>query len=85
MVEIVNLRVSAVCDLARPRLVELASGGSLAEALTDRHPVWFDEGPVPTPVYDRAKLAAGVKIDGPRHPDPVGRHHRHPARRKRRR
>lgn len=65
VVEIVNLRVSAVCDLARPRLVELASGGSLAEALTDRHPVWFDEGPVPTPVYDRAKLAAGVKIDGP--------------------
>ena len=65
VVEIVNLRVSAVCDLARPRLIELSSGGSLAEAEVDRHQVWFDEGPVTTPVYDRAKLAAGVRIDGP--------------------
>jgi N-methylhydantoinase A len=65
LVEIVNLRVSAVCDLARPRLIELATGGSLAEALVHRHPVWFDDGPVPTPVYDRAKLAASVRIDGP--------------------
>ncbi|MCA8929854.1 MAG: hydantoinase/oxoprolinase family protein, partial [Alphaproteobacteria bacterium] len=65
VVELVNLRVSAACDLARPRLVERAAGGSLAEALVERHPVWFDEGPVPTPVYDRSRLGAGVRVDGP--------------------
>ncbi len=65
VVEIVNLRVSAVCDLARPQLVELSNGGSLAEAEVERHPVWFDDGPVPTPVYDRARLGAGVRIEGP--------------------
>ncbi len=65
VVEIVNLRVSAACDLARPRLVERQTGGSLAEALVDRHPVWFDEGPVPTPIYERNRLSAGVRIEGP--------------------
>ena len=65
VVDIVNLRVAAVCELERPRLVERTSGGSLAEAKTGSHPVWFDEGPVETPVYDRARLAADVTIDGP--------------------
>lgn len=65
VVEIVNLRVAAVCELERPRLVEREGGGSLAEAKTGSHPVWFDDGPVETPVYDRAKLAAGTRIGGP--------------------
>ncbi len=65
VVEIVNLRVAAVCDLARPRLVESTGGGSLAEAEIDRHQVWFDEGPITTPIYDRARLGADVRIDGP--------------------
>jgi N-methylhydantoinase A len=65
LVEIVNLRVSAVCDLARPRLIELETGGSLVDALVHQHKVWFDDGPQPTPIYDRAKLAAGVRIAGP--------------------
>ena len=65
VVEIVNLRVSASCELARPRLVEREAGGSLAEALVDRHAVWFDEGPVETPIYDRNRLSAGVRINGP--------------------
>ncbi len=65
VVEIVNLRVSAACDLARPGLVEKQDGGSLAEALTDRSNVWFDEGPVATPIYERGKLSAGVRIQGP--------------------
>ena len=65
VVEIVNLRVTAACDLERPRLPEIAAGGALADAEVDRHAVWFDEGPVTTPVYDRAKLGAGVEIVGP--------------------
>ena len=65
VVEIVNLRVSAACDLALPGLVEKQDGGSLAEALTDRSNVWFDEGPVATPIYERGKLSAGVRIQGP--------------------
>ncbi len=65
IVEIVNLRVAAVCELERPRLVERVGGGSLAEAQTGTNPVWFGEGPVPTPVYDRARLAAGIRINGP--------------------
>lgn len=65
VVEIVNLRVSAVCDLEQPRLAEIAEGGSLAEAEVDRHEVWFDEGSVKVPIYDRGKLGAGVEIVGP--------------------
>ena len=65
VVEIVNLRVTASCDLARPRLSELSDGGSLAEAEVERHDIWFDEGPVNVPVYDRSKLGAGIEIPGP--------------------
>jgi N-methylhydantoinase A len=65
VVEIVNLRVAAVCELERPRLVEREGGGSLAEAQTGTNSVWFGDGPVATPVYDRARMAAGIRIDGP--------------------
>mgnify|MGYP003627414984 FL=1 len=65
VVEIVNLRVAAACELARPKLIEWESGGSLVEAEVGRHDVWFDDAWRKVPVYERAKLAAGVEIVGP--------------------
>lgn len=65
VVEIVNLRVAAACDLERPRMARLAAGGALADAEVDRHDVWFDDGAVNVPIYDRGKLSADVEIVGP--------------------
>lgn len=65
VVEIVNLNVTAVCELARPSHQEIAAGDALADAEIARHPVRFDAGPVETPIYDRAKLGAGARITGP--------------------
>jgi N-methylhydantoinase A len=64
-IEIVTLHVSAVGTLLQPRLTELSSGGSLAEAEIDRATVHFEEGPQSVPIYDREKLASGVTFEGP--------------------
>jgi len=67
--QIVSLRVSAIGGLAKPRLAELAPGGSEPppDAATGRRPVVFavDGGAVDTPVYHRDRLAAGNRIAGP--------------------
>jgi len=65
VVEIVNLRVAAACELETPRMAELPSGGALADAEAARHDVWFDDGPVNVPIYNRTKLGAGARIVGP--------------------
>jgi N-methylhydantoinase A len=45
---------------------DLDGGAALPDALATRA-VHFDEhdGPVDTPVYDRARLAAGAQVEGP--------------------
>ncbi len=66
-VEIVNLRVSAVGlvdKISLPTIPSVAEGASPDAARM--RPVWFDgPGPVETPVFDRADLAAGHAIAGP--------------------
>jgi N-methylhydantoinase A len=65
-VEWVNLRVSGVGPIERPRLRQLDEGdGGPARARTGQRPVAFDGDPVPTPIYDRARLLAGDRLPGP--------------------
>lgn len=62
---IVNLRVTALGRVDRPRLTRLPPGdGEPRGALKGRRPVWFD-APVDCPIYDRAGLRAGDAIQGP--------------------
>jgi N-methylhydantoinase A len=65
-VEWVNLRVSGVGPIERPRLRQLDEGdGDPARARTGQRPVAFDGDPVATPIYDRARLLAGDQLPGP--------------------
>ena len=64
-VEIVNFALSGYGRIERPRLATRASSGSLDSARTAGRPIWFDDGFITTPVYDREKLAAGVTFTGP--------------------
>jgi len=67
-IEVVNLRITAIGRLQGPAgtgegVAETGGGGATA----DHHrPVWFSaEAPMDTPVYDRAKLEAGLELGGP--------------------
>ena len=64
-VQIVNLRVTAQGKIARPKMKRL--NGSSETPLKGYRDVCFQpkDGYVPTPIYDRYKLAKGTKIDGP--------------------
>jgi N-methylhydantoinase A len=65
-VEWVNLRVSGVGPIDRPRLRQLDEGdGDPGRARTGERPVAFDGAAVPTPIYDRARLLAGDRLAGP--------------------
>ncbi len=67
-VELVNIRVSAVGKLAKPKLTELLMGESnLANALIHNRKVYFTEtdGFVDTPCYLRPKLSRGTVVRGP--------------------
>jgi N-methylhydantoinase A len=66
--EFVNLRLTALGRIAKPRLRELTlSGTDVAAAQKAPRSVYFDEsgGYVECPVYDRYRLGAGSVIDGP--------------------
>ncbi|MGQ0662150.1 MAG: hydantoinase/oxoprolinase family protein [Pseudomonadota bacterium] len=69
-VELVNVRVVGIGRIpsVRPRRVD-AGGESPAAARIAVRPVVFEtdgyKGPLPTPHYDRARLLAGNRIDGP--------------------
>ena len=76
-VELVNLRLTTVGKIARPRMRKLEAGGADASVAEkgERH-VYFAEndanasgdgtnGYLQTAVYDRAKLPPGVVFDGP--------------------
>lgn len=67
-VEWVNLRVTGIGPITRPRLPRVPAGeGPVTRALTGRREVCFDvdRGHVPTDVYDRARLGAGDTFAGP--------------------
>jgi len=65
-VELVNLRLTAVGRIAKPRLPEIEAGGSAVEPRS-RRPVFFAEsgGFVDCPIFDRYALPAGAVLDGP--------------------
>ncbi len=65
-VELVALRV--VATGATPSVEEAVpqvTGGDLAAALMETRPSYFDGAFVPTPNYDRSKLAVGDRVEGP--------------------
>jgi N-methylhydantoinase A len=74
-VEIINFAVSGFGRIERPRLRAQLGSGSAADARTGVRPVWLASptdpagagagGFVDTPVYSRARLGAGARIDGP--------------------
>ncbi|GAB2933947.1 hydantoinase/oxoprolinase family protein [Streptomyces mayteni] len=68
-VQLVNLRVTALGEVPRPALPRLQDGAAEppAEAVTGHRQVDFGaaDGPVPTTVYDRARLLAGNRLAGP--------------------
>ena len=66
--ELVNFRLSALGSIRKPGLREVAVGsGPAGEARKGMRQVCFDAagGFVPTPVYDRGRLGAGHRFDGP--------------------
>ena len=69
-VEFVNLRLTAIGQIMKPRLRELEphrGGADPASALKATRPVYFAEsgGYVDCPIYDRYRLAAGHILSGP--------------------
>jgi len=67
-VEWVNLRVTGIGPIQRPRLATLAArDGDAGRAVTGRRPVVFGRtgGPADTPVYWRPELAPGDEVAGP--------------------
>ena len=67
-VELVNLRVTAVGKLPKPKQRELRSNGlDITEAVKETRRVFFSENGsfVETLIYDRYRLAAGHRLTGP--------------------
>jgi N-methylhydantoinase A len=65
-VEIVNLRVTAVTPTPPPDLPHHLPGSPDAtSALLGHKPVWFEQRPWPTRLYDRRKLQPGHRFNGP--------------------
>ena len=67
-VELVNLRLTAIGRIAKPRLREIpATGAEAGTAVKNRRPVFFAEssGFVDCPIYDRYLLSAGTIVEGP--------------------
>jgi N-methylhydantoinase A len=65
--EIVSLRSATIGLMRKPALEPVATGGESAEdAFTGKRTVHFSAtGGVDTPTYDRARLKAGNRIEGP--------------------
>lgn len=65
-VELVNLRVIARGELAKPNLPEVTRKTTLAQASKPSRKVWFkDAGFVDTAIYERGRLPVGITFNGP--------------------
>jgi N-methylhydantoinase A len=64
-VEIVTLRVGAEGAMSKPRVPRLTQAEPADDAVVGRQSVDFGDEARPTPIYDRARLGAGVAIKGP--------------------
>jgi N-methylhydantoinase A len=64
-IELVNLCVSGFGVIERPELPKLAPRGGATPARKSMRPVYFDGAFRDTPVYDRAVLPPGFRLDGP--------------------
>jgi N-methylhydantoinase A len=64
-VEWVNLRVTGIGPIRRPSLRPLSVSRAGPLSALSRRPVHFDDGFVDTPVFQRAGLIPGDRIDGP--------------------
>ena len=64
-VELVNLCVSGFGLIERPELPKLAARGGATPARKSARPVYFDGAFRDTPIYDRAVLPPGFRLDGP--------------------
>ncbi len=64
-VELVNFCVSGFGAIERPELPKLERQAGAAPARKGARPVFFDGGWSDTPIYDRAVLPAGHRLDGP--------------------
>ncbi len=67
-VEFVNVRLSAIGKIVKPRLRELeGGGGDVNSAKKATRPVYFAEsgGYVDCPIYDRYRLGPGCTVEGP--------------------
>jgi N-methylhydantoinase A len=64
-VEIVTLGIAAEGVFPPPTLQALAPGGAVADAISAHQTMRLADGPVRCPVYERARLGAGARIEGP--------------------
>ena len=67
-VEIVNLRVTAIGRIDKPKLREISpTGGAVSLAQKATRPVFFPEetGMIECPIYDRYALGAEMTVEGP--------------------
>ena len=64
-VEIATVRVDAIGVFQPPVLAKAPAHGNASDARTGTVSLSLESGAVDAPVYDRAKLGAGVKVAGP--------------------
>jgi N-methylhydantoinase A len=65
--EIVSVRLAAVARRSMPGSLQDPQEGRPKPPGQDvyRRPVWFDDRPIDCPVYQRERLAAGSRFEGP--------------------
>ena len=63
--EIVNFRIAAIGTVSKPTLREWSVTGSVAEALTEKRLVYFDNQLMDVPIYERTRLPQDVCVAGP--------------------
>ena len=64
-IEIVTLRVDAVGLLPPVTRHALVPRGPATDAIVGQQNIAFADGTIEVPVYDRNRLGAGARIDGP--------------------
>jgi N-methylhydantoinase A len=64
-VQVVNVRVAAFGRVPKPPVESITQQGALESARVGIRPVYFADGFVDTPLYERALLATGITFAGP--------------------